>query len=144
MVLQLYLPLHPKTTIMAQSILERNQERRRLTDLTFKSEDGNVFLFDFMMDSFYDVFEYETENIMNLAVINELITYYIETGGKEAGEYVEAAPNFLKYINKHYDFLKEQFIYKKTNDLFNQGGFYWFLINEYQTYISINHPEPLN
>jgi ribosomal protein S18 len=73
----------------------------------------------------------------------ELFNEYFDTGGKEAGEFVYAAENLLKFINIHYDFLKEQFIYKKKNMLFN-GDFYWFLITEYQQYISIVNPQPLN
>ena len=117
-------------------------DRRKLTDLCHKHEDGNVFLLDYLTDTFYDI-GYDEKDFTNLAIINELFQQYFDTGGKEAGEFVYAAQNLLRFINLHYDFLKEQYLYKEEHKLF-RGGFYWFLITEYQQYIAITSPEPLN
>ena len=123
-------------------IINKINDRRKLTDLCYKHEDGNVFLLDYLTDTFNDI-GYGRNDITNLAIINELFNEYFNTGGKEAGEYVYAAQNLLKFINIHYDFLKEQYYYKLEHSLF-RGGFYWFLITEYQHYIAITSPEPLN
>jgi len=125
-----------------KTLLEQMDDRRKLTDLCYKHEDGNVFLLDYLTDTFNDI-GYGRNDITNLAVINELFTQYFDTGGKEAGEFVYAAENLLRFINIHYDFLKEQYFYKLEHNLF-RGGFYWFLITEYQQYIAITLPEPLN
>ena len=122
-------------------IINKIKERRKLTDLCFKHEDGSVFLLDYLTDTFYDI-GYDEKDITNLSIINELFNEYFDTGGKEAGEFVYAAENLLKFINIHYDFLKAQYIYKEEHNLF-RGGFYWFLITEYQQYIGITSPEPL-
>jgi hypothetical protein len=127
---------------MKQSLLQTTDDRRKATSLTYKHEDGNVFLFDYLTDTFYDI-GYDDKDFTNLAIINELFKQYFDTGGKEAGEFVLAAANLLKFINAHYDFLKEQYYYKKEHNLFNDS-FYWFLITEYQQYIDICSPEPLN
>jgi hypothetical protein len=125
-----------------ETLLTKIDDRRKSTDLCYKHEDGNVFLLDYLNDTFCDI-GYDNQDFTNLSVINELFNEYFNTGGKEAGEYTEAAHNLLNFINAHYDFLKEQFIYKKKNNLFN-GDFYWFFITEYQQYISIMNPNPLN
>jgi hypothetical protein len=117
-------------------------DRRKATRLDYKNEDGAVFLLDYLHDTFYDI-GYDVKDITNLAIINELFKEYFDTGGKEAGEFVLAASNLLKFINAHYDFLKQQYYYKKEHNLFNDS-FYWFLITEYQQYIAITSPEPLN
>ena len=124
-----------------KTLFQQINDRRKLTDLCYKHTEGNVFLLDYLNDTFSDI-GYENQDFTNLSVINELFQEYFNTGGKEAGEFVYAAENLLKFINKHYDFLKEQFIYKKENNLF-YGDFYWFFITEYQQYISIVNPEPL-
>ena len=124
-----------------KTLFQQIDDRRKLTDLCFKHEDGNVFLLDYLTDTFYDI-GYEEKDITNLAIINKLFQEYFDTGGKEAGEFVLAAENLLKFINIHYDFLKEQYYYKIEHNLFF-GGFYWFLITEYQQYIGICCPEPL-
>ena len=123
-------------------IINKIKERRKLTDLCYKHEDGSVFLLDYLTDTFNDI-GYGRNDITNLAIINQLFNEYFDTGGKEAGEFVYAAQNLLKFINIHYDFLKEQYYYKLEHSLF-RGGFYWFLITEYQHYIAITSPEPLN
>jgi hypothetical protein len=125
-----------------KTLLEQMDDRRKLTDLCYKHEDGSVFLLDYLDDTFNDI-GYGRNDITNLAIINELFTQYFDTGGKEAGEFVYAAENLLRFINIHYDFLKEQYFYKLEHNLF-RGGFYWFLITEYQQYIAITSPEPLN
>jgi hypothetical protein len=125
-----------------KTLLQQIDDKRKLTDLCYKHEDGNVFLLDYLNDTFSDI-GYDKKDTTNLSIINHLFNEYFDTGGKEAGEFVYAAQNLLKFINLHYDFLKEQFIYKKENMLFN-GDFYWFLITEYQQYISIVNPQPLN
>ena len=125
-----------------KTTLQQIDDRRKLTDLCYKHEDGNVFLLDYLTDTFYDI-GYDKKDFTNLAIINELFKEYFDTGGKEAGEYVLAAANLLKFINAHYDFLKLQYYYKKEFKLF-KDNFYWFLITEYQQYIDICSPEPLN
>ena len=125
-----------------KTTLQQIDDRRKLTDLCYKHEDGNVFLLDYLTDTFYDI-GYDIKDFTNLAIINELFKEYFDTGGKEAGEYVLAAANLLKFINAHYDFLKLQYYYKKEFKLF-KDNFYWFLITEYQQYIDICSPEPLN
>jgi hypothetical protein len=124
-----------------KTLFQQIDDRRKLTDLCFKHEDGNVFLLDYLTDTFSDIGN-DRKDITNLAIINQLFQEYFDTGGNEAGEFVEAAPNLLKFINLHYDFLKEQYYYKVEHKLF-VGGFYWFLITEYQQYVSIVCPEPL-
>jgi hypothetical protein len=125
-----------------KTLLEQMDDRRKLTDLCYKHEDGNVFLLDYLDDTFNDI-GYDAKDITNLAIINELFQQYFDTGGKEAGEFVYAAQNLLRFINIHYDFLKEQYFYKLEHNLF-RDSFYWFLITEYQQYIAITSPEPLN
>jgi hypothetical protein len=124
-----------------KTTLEKIEDRRKLTDLCYKHEEGNVFLLDYLNDTFSDM-GYDGQDYTNLSIINKLFQEYFDTGGKEAGEFVMAAENLLKFINIHYDFLKEQYIYKEQHNLF-VGGFYWFLITEYQQYIGICCPEPL-
>lgn len=124
-----------------KTTLQQIDDRRKLTDLCYKHEDGSVFLLDYLNDTFSDI-GYDEKDITNLSIINKLFNEYFDTGGKEAGEFVKAAQNLLKFINIHYDFLKEQYIYKKEHNLF-RDGFYWFLITEYQQYVSIVSPEPL-
>ena len=124
-----------------KTTLQQIDDRRKLTDLCYKHEDGSVFLLDYLTDTFYDI-GYDEKDITNLAIINNLFQEYFDTGGKEAGEFVYASENLLKFINIHYDFLKAQYYYKIEHNLFF-GGFYWFLITEYQQYIGITSPEPL-
>jgi hypothetical protein len=125
-----------------KTLLEQINDRRQFTDLCYKHEDGNVFLLDYLTDTFYDI-GYDEKDFTNLAIINELFQQYFDTGGKEAGEFVYAAQNLLRFINIHYDFLKQQYYYKIEHKLF-RDGFYWFLITEYQHYVAITSPEPLN
>lgn len=124
-----------------KTTLQQIDDRRKLTDLCYKHEDGNVFLWVYLTDTFIDM-GYDNKDITNLSIISQLFQEYFDTGGKEAGEFVEASHNLLKFINIHYDFLKQQYYKKIELNLFI-GGFYWFLITEYQQYVSIVSPEPL-
>ena len=124
-----------------KTLLEQMDDRRKLTDLCYKHEDGNVFLLDYLNDPFSDI-GYDVKDYTNLSIINQLFQEYFDTGGKEAGEFVEATQNLLKFINIHNDFLKQQYHYKVEHMLFN-GDYYWFLITEYQQYIGSCCPEPL-